>query len=193
VSFDTAEVNRPCYPEHVSGDSTVVKQVAGGILLGCIDASGHGARAHDLSVRLAQQLRAAAGTDLGHLLWLLHQSAVGTIGAAAAIAFVDTTHSTLAFAGIGNIRIRCVGAAPWAGICRDGVLGERFPTPEVQRFHLHAGDVVLLYSDGIRETLSTQVLARMHLGVASHIAENVLQHGGKSTDDASCVVLKCRT
>jgi len=192
VSFDTAEINRPCHPESISGDSTVVQPVADGILLGCIDASGHGAHAHDLSVRLAQRLRAAAGTDIAHLLWLLHQSAVGTIGAAAAIAFVDTTRSTLAFAGVGNIRIRCVGAVPWAGICRDGVLGERFPTPEVQHFQLHAGDVVLLYSDGIRETLSTQVLARAHLGTASHIADNVLQHGGKSTDDASCVVLKCR-
>ncbi|MDY0745894.1 ATP-binding SpoIIE family protein phosphatase [Paucibacter sp. R3-3] len=192
VAFDTAEINRPCYPESVSGDSTVVQPVAGGLLLGCIDASGHGPRAHALSTRLAQQLRAVAGTDMAHLLWLLHQSAVGTIGAAAAIAFVDTARSTLAFAGIGNIRIRCVGAVPWAGICRDGVLGERFPTPEVQQFQLHAGDVVLLYSDGIRETLSTQVLARAHLGTAAHIADNVLQHGGKSTDDASCVVLKCR-
>lgn len=192
-SFETAEVNRPCHPEHVSGDSTVVQPAAGGMLLACIDASGHGARAHALSMRLAQQLRAAAGADLAHLLWLLHQSAVGTLGAAAAIAFVDTARSTLAFAGIGNIRIRCVGATPWTGICRDGVLGERFPTPEVQHFHLHAGDVVLLYSDGIRETLSTQVLARAHLGTAAHIADSVLQHGGKTTDDASCVVLKCRT
>jgi serine/threonine protein phosphatase PrpC len=73
------------------------------------------------------------------------------------------------------------------------MLGERFPTPHVQHFALHADDVVLLYSDGIRETISSQMLRRARLGTAQQIAEQVLREGSKSTDDASCVVLKCKS
>ncbi len=194
LAYDIAEINRPCYPEYVSGDCTVVHPQPGGVLLACIDASGHGKRAHTLAQQLAEQLRAmhAQHTDLPALLHQLHLRAVGTVGAAIAVAYLDLAHNTLHLAGIGNIRIRCIGPTPWVGICRDGVLGERFPTPDVQHFALRADDVLLLYSDGIRETISSEVRTRVHLGTAQQIAETVLRVGGKATDDASCIVVKCK-
>jgi serine/threonine protein phosphatase PrpC len=93
---------------------------------------------------------------------------------------------------VGNIRIHCVGATPWSGITREGVLGERFPTPHVQRFPLHANDVVLLYTDGIYETSNIRMLKQARLGSAQQIAELVLRESGKTSDDASCIVLKCK-
>ncbi len=191
--LEVAEANRPCYPEYVSGDSTVVCQLPHGLLLACIDASGHGQKAHALSTQLAALVRNSSNKDLPMLLHTLHQRAMGTIGAAVALAFVDTQHNELLFAGIGNIRIRCVGASTWAGISRDGVLGERFPSTDLQRFPLRADDVVLLHSDGIHTHLSPQVLSRLHLGSARQIADTLLTHSGKTTDDASCIVLKCKT
>lgn len=193
LQFEITEINRPCYPEYVSGDSTLVRPLQGGMLLACIDASGHGKPAHALSVLLADHLRAVVHKDLACLLHQLHQRAVGTIGAAIAIAYLDMASNTLSLAGIGNIRVRCIGPTPWVGICRDGVLGERFPTPNVQHFALKADDVVLLYSDGIREAISHEIRTRVHLGTARHIAETVLRVGGKVTDDASCIVIKCKT
>jgi anti-sigma regulatory factor (Ser/Thr protein kinase) len=193
LGIETAEVNRPCYPEIVSGDSTVVRQIPEGLLVACIDASGHGKRAHALSQQLAQWVHTSANPHPATLLQELHQQCVGTLGAAAALAWVQPARGELLFAGVGNIPIRCVGRTPWAGISRDGMLGERFPTPHVQRFPLYAEDVVLLYSDGIRETISTQMLRRARLGSAQQIAEHVLREGGKTTDDASCIVLKCKS
>jgi len=192
LSFDLAEINRPCYPQSLCGDSTVVQQVPAGLLLACIDASGHGKRAHAVAEPLADLVRTANITQPDQLLQRMHQYCIGTVGAAATVAFVHAARGELLFAGVGNVRIRCVGASPWAGISRDGVLGERFPAPHVQRFPLHADDVVLLYSDGIRETISNQMLRRVRLGTAQQIAEHVLREGSKTTDDASCVVLKCR-
>lgn len=192
LSFDVAEINRPRYPEYLCGDSTVVQQVPDGLLLASIDASGHGRRAHAVAEPLADLVRTAGNTQPDQLLQRMHQYCIGTVGAAAAVAFVHAVRGELLFAGVGNIRIRCVGAIPWAGISRDGVLGERFPSPHVQRFPLHADDVVLLYSDGIRETISSQMLRRARLGTAQQIAEHVLREGSKTTDDASCIVLKCK-
>lgn len=192
LQLEIAEANRPCYPEHVSGDATLVLPVADGMLLACIDASGHGKAAHALAQRLADGVRAAASPDLARLLRTLHTLAVGSIGAAVSLAFVDVASAELRFAGIGNIRIRGLGPAPWTGIARDGVLGERFPTPDVQRFALHGDDMVLMYSDGIRQSLSSQALARLHLSSAQQIADNLLREAGRTTDDASCIVMKCR-
>nr|WP_315204299.1 ATP-binding protein [uncultured Albidiferax sp.] len=197
LQFEIAEINRPCYPEYVSGDCTLVRPVPGGLLLACIDASGHGKRAHALSAQLAAHLVQCLGqaphTDLAALMHQLHLRAVGSIGAAMALAYLDLARNTLSLVGIGNIRIRCIGPSPWAGICRDGVLGERFPTPDVQHFTLQADDVVLLYSDGIREAIGHEVRPRVHLSTAPQIAQTVLQVGGKTTDDASCIVVKCKT
>ncbi|APW38947.1 hypothetical protein RD110_18500 [Rhodoferax koreense] len=192
LRLEIGTANRPCYPEHVSGDSTLVLPVAGGMLLACIDASGHGKAAHLLAQRLTEGVRAAASPDLARLLRTLHTLAVGSIGAAVSLAFVDTAGAELRFAGIGNIRIRCLGQTPWTGIARDGVLGERFPSPDVQRFELHAEDLVLMYSDGVRQSLSSQAMARLHLSSAQQIADNLLRQAGRSTDDASCIVVKCR-
>lgn len=190
--LDTAELNRPCYPEVLSGDETVLHPFPDGLLVVCIDVSGHGKHAHALAQLLAETARTAATPHLEPLLQRMHQCCIGTLGAAAAVAFVHMARSELLFAGVGNIRIRCVGATPWSGITRDGVLGERFPTPHVQRFPLHTNDVVLLYTDGIRETNSIRMLKQARLGSAQQIAEHVLQEGGKTSDDASCIVLKCK-
>ena len=192
LSFDWAEISRPRYLEYLCGDSTVVQSQPDGLLLACIDASGHGKRAHAVAQPLADLVRTDTSTQPDLLLQRMHQYCIGTVGAAAAVAFVHAVRGELLFASVGNIRIRCVGATPWVGISRDGVLGERFPTPHVQRFPLHAEDVVLLYSDGIRETISSQMLRRVRLGSAQQISEHVLREGGKTTDDASCIVLKCK-
>jgi len=192
LQLEIATANRPCYPEPVSGDSTLVLPVAGGMLLACIDASGHGKKAHLLAQQLAECIRASASPDLARLLRTAHAMAAGTIGAAMSLAFVDTASAELRFAGIGNIRIRCLGSTPWTGIAREGVLGERFPTPDVQQFALHADDLVLMFSDGVRQSLSAQAVARLHLGSAQQIADKLLRQAGRATDDASCIVVKCR-
>ena len=187
-----AERNRPCRSELVSGDSTVVCPVPGGLLLACIDASGHGPRAHAVAQRLSHRLQTHACADIGKMLRMLHEAAQGTVGAAAALVLLDAVHARLHMAGVGNVRVRCMGTQSWVGISRDGILGERFPLPQVQSCTLHADDVVLLYSDGIREHLDRQLLVRAHLGSAHMLANSLVQQGARTTDDASCVVVLCR-
>lgn len=192
LRFDAAERNRPCRSELVSGDSTLVCPVKGGLLLAVIDAAGHGPRAHAVAQTLAHRLQSHASADLRRMLQMLHDAAVGTVGAAAALVLLDPHRGMLRMVGVGNIRVRCLGTQSWVGISRNGILGERFSLPEVQECALHAGDVVLLYSDGIREHLDRQLLVRAHLGSAHTLAHALLQQGARTTDDASCVVVLCK-
>ncbi len=192
LRFDIATRNRPCRSELVSGDDTVVCTVPGGLLLACIDASGHGPRAHAVAQKLALRVQAMAGRDLREILQRLHDTAVGTVGAAVALVLVDTARAELRMVGVGNIRVQRTGASPWTGISRDGVLGERFSVPQEQVCSLHPDDVVVMHSDGIRERMDRQVMMRAHLGSAHMLAHTLVQQYARDTDDASCVVLICK-
>lgn len=192
LRFDTATRVRPSCSELVSGDNAIVCPTPSGLLLACIDASGHGPRAHAVAQKLTQRVQALAGRGLGEMLQRLHEAAVGTVGAAAALVHVNAARSELRMVGVGNIRVKLAGAQSWTGVSRDGVLGERFSMPEEQVCALHADDVLILHSDGIREHLDRQAMARAHLGSAHMLAHALMQHGARDTDDASCVVLLCK-
>lgn len=185
-----ASENRPCYPEQVSGDLAFTRATPEGALLVLIDVSGHGPSAHALAKILAEVLEQSQEQEPVRLLQLLHQHSIGTRGAAAGVALINTQRGQLSYAGIGNTRISVRGHEPWRGISRDGVLGERFPTPLLQYQRLNPGDVVMLYSDGISETLNLRD-GTLDLGADPAIlAHQVIAHSGRDTDDASCIVLR---
>ncbi|MCX7133829.1 ATP-binding SpoIIE family protein phosphatase [Aeromonas sp.] len=188
-----ASENRPCYPERVSGDLAFIRPGPDGISLVLIDVSGHGASANKLVQTLEEALHNSQEQEPTRLLQLLHQHCIGTRGAAAGVALINGERGELSYAGIGNTRICLRGHEPWRGISRDGVLGERFPTPLLQRQPIVPGDVVMLYSDGISESLNLRDGA-LDLGAAPAIlARQVIAHSGRSTDDASCIVLRVET
>ncbi len=185
-----ASENRPCYPEKVSGDLVFIRPSPDGVLLVLIDVSGHGTSANKLALTLEEALQNTPEQEPTPLLQLLHQHCIGTRGAAAGIALVNSERGELSYAGIGNTRICLRGHDLWRGISRDGVLGERFPTPLLQRQPMEPGDVLMLYSDGISESLNLRDGA-LDLGADPAIlARQVIDHSGRSTDDASCIVLR---
>lgn len=185
-----ASENRPCYPEKVSGDLVFIRPSPDGVLLVLIDVSGHGSSANKLALTLEEALQNTPEQEPAPLLQLLHQHCIGTRGAAAGIALVNSERGELSYAGIGNTRICLRGHDLWRGISRDGVLGERFPTPLLQRQPMEPGDVLMLYSDGISESLNLRDGA-LDLGADPAIlARQVMDHSGRGTDDASCIVLR---
>lgn len=134
--------------------SGLLRPTSDGVLLVLIDVSGHGTSANKLALTLEEALQNTPEQEPAPLLQLLHQHCIGTRGAAAGIALVNCERGELSYAGIGNTRICLRGHDLWRGISRDGVLGERFPTPLLQRQPMEPGDVLMLYSDGISESLN---------------------------------------
>ncbi|MFV0889154.1 SpoIIE family protein phosphatase [Metapseudomonas otitidis] len=185
-----ASENRPCHPERVSGDLAFMRAGPDGVSLVLIDVSGHGASAHQLAQTLEAVLQQTPEQEPARLLQVLHQHCLGTRGAAAGVALVNGERGELSYAGIGNTRICLRGREPWRGVSRDGVLGERFPTPLLQRRAIVPGDVLMLYSDGISESLNLRD-GLLDLGAdPAALAHQVITHSGRSTDDASCIVLR---
>ncbi|KJU86333.1 anti-sigma regulatory factor, serine/threonine protein kinase [Candidatus Magnetobacterium bavaricum] len=191
MKIEYAQEVRPHPRETVSGDITVLRPVNAGLLFGIIDVSGHGPEAHLLAQKLGHAVMEATSVEMEHLLKLLHVMAGGTRGAAVGLALFDCASHRLAFAGIGNVHIRVVGARSWRGVSRDGIVGERLPGILPQAVGLTPGDLVVMASDGVSESVKTTVFVRGSALSARQIAKEVILQAGKMTDDASCVVLKC--
>ena len=187
---------RPCDGETLSGDVVLVQPQGDGVFAVVIDVLGHGPDAHRLGVQLIAALsgwlpEAAPPAPEGALA-VLHESARGTRGAAAAVAWLDTRTLEGWVAGVGNVRCRLFGAETKTFEFGEGVLGQRVRTPRSTSFALRPTDVVILFSDGVAGRFRNDDYPSLGLDPAPAIAFNVVSRFGKGIDDASCAVMRCR-
>jgi len=183
----------------VAGDLATVIDGGDHVLLAIVDATGHGPAAHGVARELVAGLRerfAAAPEpgDVAALLHGLHEACLGTIGAAAGIGVIDTRSASLVYLAVGNVRAAVVGARSFTGVSRDGVLGRRWPTPFVQRATLERGDLVLMWTDGLPESLARTLRDRRHAPhpgeAVARLADRIVEAHGRRHDDAACLVTR---
>jgi negative regulator of sigma-B (phosphoserine phosphatase) len=187
---------RPCDGETFSGDVVFVQPQGDGVFAAVIDALGHGPDAHklgvQLSVALSRWLPEAAPPAAEGALAVLHGSARGTRGAAAAVAWLDTRTLEGWVAGVGNVRCRLFGAVTRTVEFAEGVLGQRVRSPRPVALALQPTDVLILFSDGVAGRFWLDDYPSLGLDPAPAIAFNVVKRFGKGADDASCAVIRCR-
>ena len=191
MTFDAFQLVRPCTGESVSGDIAVTKPLADGLLTAIVDISGHGPEANELAVKLEQEIMEWPDADLDGLMQRLDAAAAASRGAAAGLAYFHEGGG-LRYVGVGNTRIQRFGAKRWKGVSRDGVLGSRMPSLRHDSVDLEEGEVVVLFTDGLSERISPSEYPRLELETPPMIANNLIKLFGKSYDDASCIVIKCR-
>lgn len=189
--FDAFQLVRPCQGQRVAGDVAVTKTLQDGLLAVIVDVSGHGPKANELAVKLEHEIMEWPSQDLDGLMRRLDAAAEASRGAAAGVAHFQEA-GALRYVGVGNTRIQRFGANGWKGVSRDGVLGSRMPSLRPDSTDLDEGDVVALFTDGLSERISPSTYPRMGLETPPMIANKLITLFGKSYDDASCIVIKCR-
>lgn len=188
--WETATGVRP-HPGHVAGgDAALAIDCEGGLLLAILDATGHGKRAQAVADQTVALIQRQAGSDLSRLMALVHESLRGSPGAALGLAFVDTQAATYRYLGVGNTRAARLGRRPWRGVSRDGVLGDRLPSPLLQGEALQAGDTLVLWTDGLPELESARLAESLTFSSATMITRRLLADLARPHDDAGCLVLR---
>lgn len=71
-----------------------------------------------------------------------------------------------------------------------GTLGHQIRTPQEHRMQLGKANVLVLYTDGIKERFELEDYPQLRYQSASVIAETIVDRFGKSHDDASCIVFR---
>jgi hypothetical protein len=195
-SVELGEYVRPYEGETLSGDVVLTQHEDAGVLVAVIDVLGHGPEAHEVGVRLRSALshwvHATARPEPGDVMELLHESARGTRGAVAAVAWLNAVSLRGWVVGVGNARCRIFGGLTKSVEFGDGVLGQRVRSPRPQALNLKAADVVVLFSDGVTSRFGLEKYPSLGLDPASTIALNVVRRFGKGLDDASCAVIRCK-
>jgi serine/threonine protein phosphatase PrpC len=175
----------------VSGDAVFTLEAGDHLLLALVDGTGHGRPAHEIAARISNVIDRHAGeSDLVRLMQRLHVELQGTLGAAVGLADVDLTSRSFHYLGVGNIRASKLGLRPWRGLSKDGVLGTRLPTPYLQQERLDAGDLLVLWTDGMPELDCIKRAAAISFRSAADIAAKLVDTLGKTHDDVGCLTLK---
>ncbi len=179
------------YPgQLVSGDQVLSLPLENGYLLAIVDATGHGPEAHKMALMLFTALRKIASSNLSDIMHKLYELSRGSIGAALGLAFFDANKHTINYAGIGNTSITVYSDKKWRGVSRDGMMGQRLPTFTEQSTSFNPGDMAIMFTDGLSESLTNQEAMKLYFLDANAIAYRLVDVLGKAHDDASCIVVK---
>ncbi len=188
--IDSAAFGRPYLGERVSGDMTVIAQKDGLMFMAIVDVLGHGPDAHELAVRMQDYLARFWEKDLTTLMQQLHSQFTGERGAAAGLTVLDISSGELRYTGVGNTVIRRFGQRSTRLWSADGIIGNRIRRPVEYTLQVLDSDVVILYTDGVRDHFEEHEYPQLRYHRAQSVASNIVRKFGKKYDDASCLAFR---
>jgi len=190
LAFEHDSMMRPCRGEFKSGDTTVIVEIETGRLVAIVDVLGHGPEASVVAEQAESYLKRFPSGDLSKLIARLHEHLRGTRGAAVGLCVIDESSGELEYVGTGNTTLRRFGSKETRLVSQDGILGQNMRTPRPQTLQLEAGDVVVLYTDGVKDRFSLDD----YRGILHHdtesVARNIVSRFGKDHDDAACIAIR---
>jgi hypothetical protein len=195
--IEWATAGRPRPGEDVCGDQSVAVEIGTtAALFGVLDGLGHGAPASDAATSGVEVLRRYRSEPLDVLIRHCHRALAGTRGAAMTLARIDFDADTVSWIGIGNVTATLVAKSPSgfdvrsSALLTGGIVGYRLPeTLFTQNISSARGDLLVIASDGIDESHLDSI---DFAAPTSLIAEQILFHHGKDSDDALVLVARHR-
>ena len=181
---------RPCQGERVSGDAVVILPLDEGIFAAIVDVLGHGPEAHELALRIGTYLSRYGSSDIAGLMTRLHQHLKGTRGAVVGLCSIDAASGRAVYAGTGNTVLRRFGDTETRLVSHDGVLGQNMRTPRPQTLQLEAGDLIVLYTDGVRDRFTSDDYPGLFHHAPKKVAQTIVERFGKPYDDAACIAVR---
>jgi serine phosphatase RsbU (regulator of sigma subunit) len=188
--LDIAFHLRPCRGEVVCGDAAGVVETPAGVWVAVADGLGHGPDAHAAAEAVVQAVADTSSEDPAAVLQDAHQRLIGTVGAAAGVAFLHASTGRLTFSGVGNTVLRRIGTTQTRLVSRDGVVGQRLATPRPTELILEPGDLVLILTDGVTERFGPEDYPGLYGDSAAVVARTVVERFGRPHDDATCLALR---
>jgi hypothetical protein len=181
----TGGFSRPYKGLSVCGDSFVIEQRNGSVLLAVIDGLGHGYESAVAAGRAVEVVREYADLAVEAILRRCHQELRVTRGAAVGLLKIGAGGDG-EFCGIGNIEVQALhGRAP-SVFCLAGIVGHNLRASKVMTVAMRPGDIYCLTSDGVS---SRGDFKSCLPGPPEIVARRIVEHWGKDHDDATALVL----
>jgi serine/threonine protein phosphatase PrpC len=121
----------------------------------------------------------------------LHEHLKGTRGAVGVAGTLVLKTGLVEYIGIGNISMRVFGKTHSRIPSNEGIIGYTIQALKIQTVQLSPGEVLLLYTDGIRDHFNASECPRGFFKKdAGWIVENVMKYFYKGDDDAGCIAIR---
>lgn len=161
------------------------------------DGLGHGEHAESAARAAMQYVGHHLSQSLDELFAGCNQALRNTRGVVMSTAIIDEDAGTLAYAGIGNTRAMIVGK-PRAKNTDErtiilssnyGIVGGGYKTLSPETVPLIAGDLVILYTDGVEEMIGVSGDDALRADL-QRLAERIIQDWGRAADDAAVLIFR---
>ncbi len=176
--------------EPMSGDGGLVAIDDGRLLAALIDVAGHGKSAAELARKVEEFILLHSKAGLLELVNLLHQQFRGSRGFVGSFCTIDLKTGTLKNVSVGNIRMVVLGDRTKRFISQEGIIGYTIPLLQERVFEMRQSDVLVIYTDGIKEFFEFDSKFSIAKASSHDIATNLIEQFGKSIDDSGCIVIK---
>lgn len=184
---------RPLTTEIECGDAGIIKEFNHKIFITLFDVLGHASKdTYKIAQRIAQYLEKNYQKELIEIIKGLHEYMAGSRGAAIGLGLLDLKTGELKYVGVGNIVARKFGSSTVRIIPRSGVVGYIMPEPKEEIIRLYDGDILVLYTDGVKESFELEEYPELLKDDAKTIATHLIHQFGKEEDDAACIALRVR-
>ena len=188
--LDWGAAGAPLAGEVVSGDRAVVAPFPGGALVGLIDGLGHGHEAAEAAKVAEEVLLGAPYAPLVDLVGRAHEELRRTRGVVISVAQFDWNADLMTWLGVGNVEamlVRCGEGRDEAVALRGGTVGYMLPPLVPRSLPIHAGDTLVLATDGIKHGFKAEVIGARS---PQQIADEILREWSSQTDDALVIVAR---
>ncbi|MFN2269354.1 MAG: SpoIIE family protein phosphatase [Anaerolineae bacterium] len=176
-----------------SGDGYLVESHPDGVLIAVVDGLGHGPQAAEVTKVAVAALEGHADKSVDFLFKRCHRELAGTRGVVMSLASFSLCNGTMTWAGVGNVTGLLLRADSQAERTREtllprgGVVGYRLPSLYPVVIFVALGDVLIFATDGLRSGFTEDVPLN---DAPQQIAEHILEHYGRGTDDALVLVAR---
>lgn len=175
------------------GDAGVIKEFERKIFFALIDVLGHGSEARQLAVTVQEFLEKNYNREPVEIIKVLDEHIKGSRGLVIGIGLLDLETNLLKYAGMGNISLKICDSSSRNFkhiISKDGIVGYTISTPRQETVKFSEKEVIVVYTDGIKEHFGLEGCSKLLDKDAKTIATQIIQKFSRKTDDAACIVLK---
>ena len=184
---------RPLTTDIECGDAGILREFDNKIFITLFDVLGHASKnVHKIVIIIEEYLEKNYRKELIEIIKGLHEHIMGSRGVAIGLGLLDLKTGELKYVGVGNIIARKFGSSTVRIIPRSGIVGYIMPDPREEIIKLYDGDILVLYTDGVKESFELEDYPELLKDDAKTIATHLIHQFGKEEDDAACIALRVR-
>lgn len=186
-----AGISLPIRGETECGDGWWAARDGAGARVAVIDGLGHGPQAAVAAAAALRVMHEQATASLADLLQDMHGALRATRGAAAGIADISPSRSTVEFTGVGNIAGTVIGeSATRRTVSHAGIVGHEMRKSGSFTYPWSDDSLLVLHSDGLGSSWKLEDYPGLGMRDALIVAAVLYRDFCRGTDDVTVVV--CR-